>query len=163
MAWVSDGIFSTGTDVELTEAWSINAAYQHIWGAAGTFGGKWRTSVYGGYVSRELQRQRHPADQPAVRGRHASVTRVARRRRSPASPRKSATSCSPDFSFYQVGSRTQFNPHPLMDIGLDVFYTKVNTAYKGPVNWAANGSRPACANSAILGCSFDDKGVVTRR
>ncbi len=50
MAWVSDGIFSTGTDVELTEAWSVNAAYQHIWGAAGTFGGKWRTSVYGGYV-----------------------------------------------------------------------------------------------------------------
>ena len=51
MAWASDGIFSTGTDVELTEAWSVNAAYQHIWGAAGTFGGKWRTSVYGGYVS----------------------------------------------------------------------------------------------------------------
>ena len=50
MAWASDGIFGTGTDVELTEAWSINAGYQHIWGAAGTFGGKWRTSVYGGYV-----------------------------------------------------------------------------------------------------------------
>ena len=43
----------------------------------------------------------------------------------------SGNSCSPDFSFYQVGSRTQFNPHPLMDIGLDVFYTKLNTAYKG--------------------------------
>ena len=50
MAWASDGIFGTGSDVELTEAWSINAGYQHIWGAAGTFGGKWRTSVYGGYV-----------------------------------------------------------------------------------------------------------------
>ena len=29
------------------------------------------------------------------------------------------------------------------------------------MNWAANGSRPACTNSAILGCAFDDKGVVT--
>ncbi len=50
MAWASDGVFGTGSDVELTEAWSINAGYQHIWGAAGTFGGKWRTSLYGGYV-----------------------------------------------------------------------------------------------------------------
>ena len=49
MGWATDGIFSTGTDVELTEAWSINAAYQHVWGLSGTFGGKWKTSVYGGY------------------------------------------------------------------------------------------------------------------
>ena len=48
-----------------------------------------------------------------------------------------------------------------MDIGLDVFYTKLNTAYKGPVNWVANGSRPACNNSAILSCTFDDKGTLT--
>ena len=57
----------------------------------------------------------------------------------------SGNSCSPDFSFYQVGSRTQFNPHPLMDIGLDVFYTKLNTAYKGTLAriFPANGARPA--------------------
>ncbi len=48
-----------------------------------------------------------------------------------------------------------------MDIGLDVFYTKVNTAYAGPVNWAANGSRPACVQSAILGCDFADKGTIS--
>ncbi len=42
-----------------------------------------------------------------------------------------SNSCSPDYSFYQVGSRTQFNPAPLMDIGLDVVYTRLNTAYKG--------------------------------
>ena len=127
MAWVSDGIFSTGTDVELTEAWSVNAAYQHIWGAAGTFGGKWRTSVYGGYVvvnyndnATRLINQRFAAGA-------ASVTRVVRRRRIANFTPQAGNSCSPDFSFYQVGSRTQFNPHPLMDIGLDVFYTKVNS------------------------------------
>jgi hypothetical protein len=42
-----------------------------------------------------------------------------------------------------------------------VFYTKINSAYEGPVNWVANGSRPACTNSAILGCDFSDKGTVT--
>jgi hypothetical protein len=160
MAWVSDGIFSTGTDVELTEAWSVNAAYQHIWGAAGTFGGKWRTSVYGGYVkinyndnATRLINQRFAAGSFCNPGGAAQTltnfTPVA------------GNSCSPDFSFYQVGSRTQFNPHPLMDIGLDVFYTKINTAYAGAVNWVANGSRPACTQSAILGCEFADKGTLT--
>ena len=57
---------------------------------------------------------------------------------------QAGNSCSPDVSWYQVGTRTQFNPAPLMDIGLDVFYTKINSAYKGPVNWVPNGScRPA--------------------
>ncbi len=72
----------------------------------------------------------------------------------------SGNSCSPDFSFYQVGSRTQFNPAPLMDIGLDVFYTRLNTAFKGPANLAANGARPACTNSAGPSCAVDDQSVL---
>src|SRR5262245_16683298 len=43
--WVSDGVFLTGSEVELTRAWSVNAMYQHIWNP------KWRTSVFGGYVN----------------------------------------------------------------------------------------------------------------
>ena len=50
-------------------------------------------------------------------------------------------SCSPDYSFYQVGSRTQFNPAPLMDIGLDVVYTRLNTAYKGASRQHLSGER----------------------
>jgi hypothetical protein len=42
-----------------------------------------------------------------------------------------------------------------------VYYTKINSAYEGPVNWVANASRPACTNSGILGCEFADKGNVT--
>ena len=158
MAWATDGIFSTGTDVELTEAWSINAAYQHIWGAAGTFGGKWKTSVYGGYVvvnyndnATRLINQRFAAGSfcnPGGAGTTLTTfTPLA------------GNSCSPDFSFYQIGSRTQFNPHALLDIGLDITYTKVNSSYQGPVNWVANGSRPACTNSAALSCAFEDQGV----
>jgi len=37
MGWAADGIYGPGTDVELTESWSIVAGYQHIWGAAGTW------------------------------------------------------------------------------------------------------------------------------
>jgi hypothetical protein len=61
-------------------------------------------------------------------------------------------SCNPDYSFFQVGSRTQWNPVPRLDIGLDVTYTGLNTAYKGAAVYAVNGSRPAVA-------LLDDQGV----
>ena len=159
VAWVSDGIFTTGSDVELTEAWSINAAYQHIWGPAGTWGGKWRTTVYGGYVNIHYNDKATAfINQSLVAGVcNGGVGTGTFTGWNP----QAGNSCSPDFSFYQVGSRTQFNPAPLMDIGLDVFYTKLNSAYKGPVNYVANGARPACSNSAILGCSADDQGVLS--
>jgi Porin subfamily len=57
--------------------------------------------------------------------------------------------CNPDFQFYQVGSRTLWNPVRNLDIGLDVVYTKLYTAYQGPASLPTNGSRPAVANGAI--------------
>src|SRR5262245_65433476 len=45
VGWLTDGIFDTGTEIQLTRVWSINAGYQHIWNP------KWRTSIFGGYVN----------------------------------------------------------------------------------------------------------------
>jgi hypothetical protein len=52
-------------------------------------------------------------------------------------------SCSPNWSFYEIGTRTQFNPVPQLDIGLELLYTHVNTAYKGPGVVGPNTTRPA--------------------
>ncbi len=52
-------------------------------------------------------------------------------------------SCSPDFSFWQVGTRTQWNLDSSTYIGLDVNYTRLNTAYQGVGTYSANGSKPA--------------------
>ena len=54
-------------------------------------------------------------------------------------------SCSPDFSFYQVGSRTEWSPVSGLIFGLDVTYTHLNTAYEGtsPALYPANGSKVA--------------------
>src|SRR5262249_17377746 len=106
VAWIADAVFGSGTTVELTKAWSINAGYQHTWGPAGTWGGKWKTSIYGGYVSVD----------------YSGVATVLINRGLPAGNVCGGTlgtftgwvplagnSCSPDFSFYQIGSRTQFN------------------------------------------------------
>jgi hypothetical protein len=63
-------------------------------------------------------------------------------------------SYSPDYSFWEAYTRTQWNPVPQLDIGLQVMYTHHNTAYKGAAALAANGSRPAVVNGII-----DDQNV----
>ena len=147
VGWLSDGIFANGTEVELTKAWGVTAAYEHKWNS------RWRTSLYGGYVNIDYNDTATGIINSALAagsvcarpfagliGNLAVVTALA------------GNSCNPDFSFYQVGSRTQFNPVPQLDIGLDVLYTGLNTAYKGPGTYAANGSRPAIT-------LFDNQGV----
>ena len=52
-------------------------------------------------------------------------------------------SCDPSFSYWQVGTRTQWNPHPDLDVGVDVQWTHLNTAYKGTAVLGVNGARPA--------------------
>ncbi len=49
--WVADGIYDNVVNgalglssVELTNAWSVNAGYEHFWNP------RWRTSLYGGYT-----------------------------------------------------------------------------------------------------------------
>jgi hypothetical protein len=151
-AWATDAVFDTGTTVELTKAWNINAAYEHRWND------KWRTTYYGGYVNVDYSgaatnmiNARMPAGSfckvGAAAGTITGFTPLA------------GNSCNPDFSFYQTGSRTMWNPVRNLDIGVDILYTKIRTAYGGPTNWVANGSRPACTNSAALSCAQDDQDV----
>jgi hypothetical protein len=51
-----------------------------------------------------------------------------------------------------VGTRTQWNPHPDLDIGLEVLWTHLNTAFKGTANLAASGAQPA-----TVGAHIDDQ------
>ena len=52
-------------------------------------------------------------------------------------------SCNPDYSFYEIGSRTQWNPVPQLDVGFELLYTHHNTAHKGAGLYTANAPRPA--------------------
>jgi len=64
-------------------------------------------------------------------------------------------SCDPSYSYWQLGSRTQWNPHPDLDIGVDVLWTHLNTAYKGSAVLTANGARPAGTYA------IDDQDIVS--
>ncbi len=121
--WLTDGVFTTGTGVQLTSVWGINGFYQHFWNP------KWRTSIHGGYTEVDY-------------GGSATALICA----APAAPSGVAmtavSNCSPNFSWWELGSRTQWNPHPDLDIGVDVVWEHLNTAFGGTATLAANGARP---------------------
>jgi hypothetical protein len=146
--WVSDGVYDStglaagGSNVELTTVWGINGFAQHLWSP------KWRTSVYGGYVEVDynatataLINQHLPT--PPVGATACGVPVQGAVAPPIAVGTGAGNACSPDFSWWQLGTRTQWNPHPDLDIGVDVLWTHLNTAYKGVGTLGANGARPA--------------------
>lgn len=96
----------TGSGLELSNAWSLAAAFQHYWTPS------LRTSIYTQYANWE-------ANSGAV------DTFVC-------TARGFAAGCA-DWSAWQIGSRTLWNPVANLDIGVDVMYTKLNTAFAGGV------------------------------
>jgi Porin subfamily len=141
--WLADGVFGTGTSVELTTVWGVNGAFQHFWNP------KWRTSLYGGYVQVNYNATATALIVPAA---VCGGTGLASTGLVPLA----GNSCNPDYSWWQVGTRTQWNPHPDLDIGVDVLWTHLNSAFKGLANLPANGARPA-----ILGATVDDQDVLS--
>ena len=93
LGWIADGVFNTGTRVELTKVWSALAGYEHIWSP------NWRTSVVRRLCQRRLQRRRHqlhPAANSRARLRPAASPRSRRlTRRSRGSRYCRATAAAP--------------------------------------------------------------------
>jgi hypothetical protein len=152
--WVTDGVYDTGTAVELTTVWGINGFYQHFWNP------KWRTSLYGGYVEVDY----NAAATNIINGHFGNpffaivcgVSQGTTGVNIILPPGGGGNACSPNFSWWQVGTRTQWNPHPDLDIGLDVLWNHLNTAYKGNgVAIGSNGARPAAI------ASLDDQDVLS--
>jgi hypothetical protein len=146
LGWVADGIFSTGTQVELTTAWSALAFYEHIWNP------KWRTAFGGGYVNVDYNANATTLILQRIPGAAAACGVATAGNTITFLTLQPGNSCSPDTSFWEAYTRTQWNPTPQLDIGLQVMYSQRNTAFKGLGTVAATGSRPAVN---IL----DDQGV----
>jgi len=122
LGWMEEGVFTTGSNVELRSVGSFNAAYEHRWNP------QWRTSVYGGMFGVEYD----GTAKTAVCANLANIVVTAR------------TNCDPNFSMSGVGSRTMWNPVPDLDVGLDVVWWHLNTAFGGGVaSLPITGAKPA--------------------
>jgi hypothetical protein len=159
IGWAVDGIFDgpnsvTGTPIHLTTAWSINAAYEHVWNL------QWRTSAYGGYAKVDYGAEATRivnSHLPGAAGTSPCGVPVGGAVWPPLGIAVgNSNKCSPDFAFVQIGSRTQYNPLPWLDVGIDVSYTRLFTAYKGQ---ATNGIAPGAPQQTVL--ALDDQHILT--
>jgi hypothetical protein len=108
VGWWDDAYFaSTGVNngqLELPKVWSVQAGFQHYWTNS------LRSSIWGVYQSYEASSNAVDTIICAGRGFGAGCA---------------------DWNSWQVGSRTIWNPVTNLDIGLEVMYTKIETAFSG--------------------------------
>jgi hypothetical protein len=117
-----DGVYGgfpgvTATNVELTSAWGVNAAYEHFWNP------RWRTSLYGGYAAVMYGDRANAmicSRQGSANGTGTGTSAVA------------VPGCDMDWSTWWVGSRTQWNVTKDFYMGVDVLYSKLQTADINP-------------------------------
>jgi hypothetical protein len=138
LGWMEEGVFTNGSNVELTTVWSANAAYEHRWNP------QWRTSLYGGMLGVQYD----GAAAAAICANVVGIIPTAR------------TNCSPNFSLTELGSRTMWNPVPDLDVGVDVVWYHFNTAFGGQLAKIATplGAKPAgtytISNQDAVGAVF---------
>jgi hypothetical protein len=117
----SDAVFGgslasgTGTDLQLTTAWNVNAAYEHFWSP------RWRTSLYGGYAAVTYNSTANNLlcaniAAPAGVGVPTSNGSVG------------IDGCDNNWQTWWIGSRTQWNVTKDFYMGVDVLYSKLQTA-----------------------------------
>src|SRR5262249_18261636 len=123
--YAADGVFANGAQVELTNGFNYAVGYQHYWNP------QWRTAVVGGqaFVWYDATAQSmicgtFPGTSPP--GGVGSAFGVG------LVPLGGfMTNCNPNFSQTSVSTRTAWNPHPFLEIGLDLIWYRLNTASNG--------------------------------
>jgi hypothetical protein len=113
--YADDGVIRG--QLELPKAWNVQAGVQHYWTNA------LRSSIWGSYMSYETNSNTVDTLICRLRGFGAGCA---------------------DWNAWQVGSRTVWNPITNLDIGLEVMYTKIETAFAG--------GRMNCSVGVVAGC-----------
>jgi hypothetical protein len=119
--WWDDAYFDIARngELELPKVWNVQAGFQHYWTNS------LRSSLWGSYMSYETNSESIDRMVCAFRGFGAGCA---------------------DWQAWQVGSRTIWNPVTNLDIGLEVMYTKIETAFAGGrTNCLVAGCTPASA------------------
>ena len=101
----------TASDLELTTAWAVNAAYTHYWNPA------WKTTLWGAYF-----------EQKYSSGGNAMICSAAGDGTGSGSTAVANAGCDMDWSIWGVGLRTEWAVSKTFQMGLEVFYANLNSA-----------------------------------
>jgi hypothetical protein len=106
-------------EIQLTTAFSASAAFEHLWTPS------LKTSLYGSYVSISHNDQGKFLICNSGGGANPNSGSVF------FGGNPALTGCDPDWSAWNIGSRTQWEPVKGLIMGVDVIYNKLNTASSG--------------------------------
>jgi hypothetical protein len=131
--YLTDGVYGgtvaggTATDVQLTTAWSAAAAYEHYWTP------NLHTSFYGSYL--KVEHNETARSLICANGLSSGITAGV-----------VTAQCNPNWSQWNVGSRSQWDVTKGLYLGVDVLYTRLQSAKASDTNivtTAAAGAKPA--------------------
>jgi hypothetical protein len=151
LGFLNEGVFINGSNEELTTVWSFNAAYEHRWNP------QWRTSIYGGMFGVQYDGAAAAMICNAFAG--TATSGIQGIKAGPGVP-GTLLNCDPNWSMSEVGTRTLWNPVPDLDVGLDLVWYHLNTAFNGSVLNLSSpvGAKPAgnytISNQNSLGAVF---------
>jgi hypothetical protein len=135
-------------DIQLTTAFSVSAAFEHLWTPS------LKTSLYGSYVAiSHGDAGKFLICNSGGTGPSLAASGSVFRPGDPA-----LTGCDPDWSAWNVGSRTQWEPVKGLIMGVDVIYNKLNTAQANFANVVALNS---AGNPTYAGAKANGNYVVT--
>jgi len=118
----------TATSMQLTTSWGVNAAYEHFWNKA------WQTSLYGAYTGVSYN--------STANGLLCTMETAAA-----GGMALNGTTCNNNFSYWNIGTRTQWNVDSQTYIGVDVMYTTLKTANSGMLSTLGAGTQPAAVRT----------------
>ena len=145
MGYAFDGIFNNGGQVQLTDNWSYAVGYQHYWNQ------QWRTAVVGGQAYSMFNGNATsqlcgtaPGSVPVAGAGGTGLFGAITATTGVVGGQALHFNCSPNWSQSSVSTRTAWNPHPFLEIGLDLIWFHQHTANSGSVvAIGPQGSRPA--------------------
>jgi hypothetical protein len=140
-AQTADSVYANGTKQFLSDEWSAFAAYEHFWTPkihSAWWGGM--SSISWGQSAKNLICAGAPGF--AANPNNSLGFAVPTAAGAPSgfingwSP---GSQCNPNAGLWQVGTRTIWNPHPDLDIGVDIMYSAIHTAMQGATVWNGAG------------------------
>jgi porin-like protein len=157
-----DGVYANGTGVDMSDAFSALAAYEHFWTP------KLHTAFEGGIVSVNYSGAAKSLMCAGAPGFAANPNNSLGfgYNNSTGAPSgfingwAPGSQCNPNMGWWQAGTRTIWNPHPDLDIGVEVLYQAIQTANRGATVWqngASGGLAPGLytfANEGIWSAAF---------
>jgi len=129
----TEGYFVDGSGIELVTGWTVEGGYEHGW-----------SPIFQSNIMFGIGQQLHnAATKNWFLGAVCGVAGTGATQQTAISANRATNSCNPDFTIWQVGSRTRWTPVPGFNLSITGQWTQIITAFSGTATLTGlQGARP---------------------